>query len=105
MIAFFILLILYCGLLPFLGFHIVQRRIKRIGRLRVIINTRRAAYAIRNAMKSWIMTDEKLIFDTLGSNIDPSWLKWNYHKCYGENIIDEFRKEFNQKNSTRLVGF
>ena len=98
MITFFVLLILYCGLFPFLGFHIVQRRIKRIGRLRVIINTRHAAHQIHREMKSWFMLDEQLIFDFLESNIDKVGLQWTYQKYYGENLIDEFRKEFNGEN-------
>lgn len=101
MITLFILLALYCGLLPFLGYHVVQRRIKRIGRLRMIVNTKHATYSIHSEMKKWWIVDEGLIFGLLGSNIDIGWLRWFYYKYYGENIIEEMAKEFNGEKFNR----
>lgn len=95
MITFFILLVLYCGLFPFLGYHIVQRRIKRIGRLRVIINTKYTAYTIGNIFWSWTSWDETLIPDLLSGNIDTKLLRRMYHKLYGEDLNRKIQDEMN----------
>lgn len=95
MITFFVLLILYCGLFPFLGFHIVQRRIKGIGRIRTVIRTRYAVHAIANEMESWLHRDDKLILDVLKGNIEKRMIQSIYWRYYGKNIMDVFRDELN----------
>lgn len=98
MITFFILFLLYCLILPFISYGIIKKKIKRIGRLRVIVNTRGATHEIFKVAMSWMGMNEKLIFEILKSNIDKKILKWNYFQCYNKNLIDELRGELNKES-------
>lgn len=101
MISFFICVAIYGFVLPYCGYCIVQRRIKRIGALRIIIRTRRDTHRLHQAMNS-VWMDEKNILYVLAECVNPMGVIWNYNIFYGINLIDELRNELTMESFDKI---
>lgn len=106
MITFFILVVLYGLIFPYLGYKIVQRRIKKITRIRNLIIERRAInYAtVRTYNAIDNIWNKKEILEVL-SEIDIIKVYNNYHKLYNRNLIDHLADEMDENDFNKAIVY
>lgn len=104
MITFFILIVLYGLILPYCGYKIVQKRIKKVSRIRKLIIERRALHLVTVKIHNEItnLIGQKEIMEIIQSDIDTIKIRNNYHKLYNCDLITHLEDNIDGNDFNKL---